>query len=324
MAKTKYDHLIATEPFWEHNSIYPPYKKMVLYTLEDQVNFSLRLTHVESPYQMETPHTHDFDEVFAWVPCTDDLTKFDSEVELYLGEEQEKHAINKATVAHIPAGLVHAPILYKRVGTPFFFANCVLASKYTQVRTDEKGERMVTETPPESELQKMAEMRGADQGEYKGMAKTKYHHLIVTEPLYDSIYPPHKKMLWYTLEDKVNFSLTFTHVETPYQMETPHAHDFDEIFAFVPCTNDLTKFDAEVELYLGEEGEKHVINKTTVVYIPAGLVHAPILYKKVGTPLFFVNYIFASKYTQVRKDENGERIVTEMPPADFIERAKQM
>ena len=156
------------------------------------------------------------------------------------------------------------------------------------------------------------------------MAEGKYDKYITTEPLRDSIYPPHKKMLLYTLEDNVNFSIRFTHIIKPYEMETPHTHDFDEVFCWVPCSEDLSEFDAEVELYLGEEQEKHVINKTTIAYIPAGLVHAPIVYKRIGKPIFFVNCVLASKYTQVRTDEKGEKIVTDMPPADFIERAKKM
>ena len=38
---------------------------------------------------------------------------------------------------------------------------------------------------------------------------------------------------------------------------------------------DITDFDAEVEINLGGEVEKRIINTATVVYIPKGLIHAP-------------------------------------------------
>ena len=36
---------------------------------------------------------------------------------------------------------------------------------------------------------------------------------------------------------------------------------------------DYKDFGAEVELYLGEEGEKHLITQTTFVYVPKELIH---------------------------------------------------
>ena len=129
------------------------------------------------------------------------------------------------------------------------------------------------------------------------MAKGKYDHLFKTEILKKSTYPPYKNMVSHVAEG-LHFQIRFTHVIVPYKgVEPPHKHEFDEVFLFVPCTEDLKDYDAESELYLGEEGEKHIINKTTAVYIPAGLVHCPLNHMRVGTPFFFVNCPLTHEYT---------------------------
>jgi hypothetical protein len=130
MAKRKYDHLFTPEPL--HKSTYPPFKDMMLFVLGGGVNFQIRFTHVSIPFDGAEPrHKHDFDEVFLFVPCTDDLTAYDAETELYLGDENEKYIINKTTAVHVPAGLLHCPIKHTRVGTPFFFVNCPLTPEYS-------------------------------------------------------------------------------------------------------------------------------------------------------------------------------------------------
>lgn len=130
MANKKYDHLFTPEPL--HKSGYPPFKDMLLFVLGKGVNFQIRFTHVSVPFDgLEKPHKHDFDEVFFFVPCSDDLRAYDAESELYLGDEGEKYIINKTTAVHIPAGLLHCPIKHKRVGISFFFVNCPLTPEYT-------------------------------------------------------------------------------------------------------------------------------------------------------------------------------------------------
>ena len=65
----------------------------------------------------------------------------------------------------------------------------------------------------------------------------------------------------------------------------PHAHDYDEVIAFFG-SDPVNPHDlgAEVELWLGDE--KHIINKTSLVFIPAGLKHAPLVFVEVTKPVF--------------------------------------
>ena len=52
-----------------------------------------------------------------------------------------------------------------------------------------------------------------------------------------------------------------------------HAHDYDEIIGFFGTDlNNPYDLGAEAELWLGDE--KHIINKTSLAFIPTGLKHA--------------------------------------------------
>lgn len=141
------------------------------------------------------------------------------------------------------------------------------------------------------------------------MAAGKYDYLFTTEIIHETVYPPFKNMILHTLEKKdVNFQIRFTHVSVPFAGNEPaHSHDFDQAMLFVPCTDDLTAYDAETWLYLGEEGEKHVIDRTTAIYVPAGLVHCPIIHKRVGTPFFFVNCPMTPEYTRTVDGKPADR-----------------
>ena len=65
-----------------------------------------------------------------------------------------------------------------------------------------------------------------------------------------------------------------------------HVHDFDEYLGFVG-TNPDDPFDlgGEVELWLG--GEKHMLTESCVVFIPAGLEHTPVYFRRIDRPIWY-------------------------------------
>ncbi len=64
-----------------------------------------------------------------------------------------------------------------------------------------------------------------------------------------------------------------------------HEHDYDEVIAFFGTDiNNPYDLGAEVELWLGNE--QHIITKTSLVFIPAGLMHAPLIFRRVDRPVF--------------------------------------
>jgi hypothetical protein len=65
----------------------------------------------------------------------------------------------------------------------------------------------------------------------------------------------------------------------------PHTHDFDEVIAFFG-TNPEDPFDlyGEVELWLDDE--KLTITRSCLVFVPKGMKHCPLVFKRVDRPIF--------------------------------------
>ena len=79
-------------------------------------------------------------------------------------------------------------------------------------------------------------------------------------------------------------------IKAPNLMEREgHHHLVDEYFAILGAElpDVFSSFDAEIELCMGPEEEKHVITKPTFVFIPAGFHHCPLNFKVVNKPILF-------------------------------------
>jgi hypothetical protein len=75
----------------------------------------------------------------------------------------------------------------------------------------------------------------------------------------------------------------------------PHKHDFPHVMCFFGSNPlDLYDFDAEIEFYLG--GEKQVIDAPSIITVPAGLVHCPLIFKRIGKPVMWVEVMLTSHY----------------------------
>jgi hypothetical protein len=127
------------------------------------------------------------------------------------------------------------------------------------------------------------------------MDETKYGKYFLTEPeLRRKAFNPKNINPKAVLQSGTHFNvgnitIAWECITQPMVMDPiPHSHDYDEYLAWMGGNaEDLFEFDAEIEIVLGEEGEKHTVNKSTVLYLPAGLVHCPIDFKRVGKPILF-------------------------------------
>jgi len=71
----------------------------------------------------------------------------------------------------------------------------------------------------------------------------------------------------------------------------PMYHTADEIFLFFGTDpENPSDLGGEVEMWLGqgEDAEKYIITKPTCIHIPAGLVHAPLVFRNVRRPFIEV------------------------------------
>jgi hypothetical protein len=65
----------------------------------------------------------------------------------------------------------------------------------------------------------------------------------------------------------------------------PHKHDYNEVLALIGSNpEDPYDLGGEVEFYFA--GEKHVITKSTMVFLPAEIEHGPINTVRIDRPIF--------------------------------------
>ena len=142
------------------------------------------------------------------------------------------------------------------------------------------------------------------------MEERKYEKYFVTEctkPRPDSWGPVGSGSfnMWRVEEmfPQSNISGSGVYFTKPHLMvSTTHVHDCDEYLFFLGTNfEDMNDFDAEIELYMGEEGEKYIITVPTIVYVPARMIHCPLNFTRINKPVFFFH----------TRDHSVEKKITE-------------
>ncbi len=129
----------------------------------------------------------------------------------------------------------------------------------------------------------------------EGTEGNKYDHLfchkLKERPLTDTILSPTISFRGASDLPGAGINMGFRYYVKPYKMELQsHHHDVDEYLFFLGAQlPDLTaNFDAEIEIFLGPEYERHIITRPCILYIPRGFEHNPMDIKRVGKPLLFM------------------------------------
>lgn len=132
------------------------------------------------------------------------------------------------------------------------------------------------------------------------MAKRKYEDNFTEAPLHLSKENNPRNMLDFVTEKIVtgsNIGVFLVPIIAPTSVLDPHKHDFHQFLCFLGGDpNHMEDYGAEVEISLGEEGEKYFINTPTILHITPGLIHCPLVYKKVDKPVYQLDIYLAPKY----------------------------
>jgi hypothetical protein len=143
------------------------------------------------------------------------------------------------------------------------------------------------------------------------MTESKYGKYVVT----DLIIPEEKKkiaeayskyatrILWMD-ENVVEGAF---HMNTAWYLKAaatledrPHAHENDEIIGFFGSDPDNAHdLGGEIEIWL--EDEKHLITKSALLFVPAGMKHCPLILKRVDRPIFHFTTVPHGRYVKDEK-----------------------
>lgn len=85
----------------------------------------------------------------------------------------------------------------------------------------------------------------------------------------------------------------------------PHCHIYDEYLLFLSLDPDnMADLGGEVELWMGDE--KHMITQSTAVFVPKGMWHTPLIFRRVDRPYLFCAISFTTKYSHFNYSEDPE------------------
>ena len=140
------------------------------------------------------------------------------------------------------------------------------------------------------------------------MASSKYDKYFINEPVIDGQHIK-KRLAFYGGKHfpGLNYLVRWNYFTKEHTFrDPPHSHDFDQVFHFMGGDSmDITDFGAEVEFTL--EGEKHVFNRMTLIYVPKGMNHCPIYVRNVTKPIMFMNVAITDTYLRVGETTSNMR-----------------
>jgi hypothetical protein len=116
---------------------------------------------------------------------------------------------------------------------------------------------------------------------------------------------PHKMIMRFDNTNLKGSNFYFIHWVMPHPApflalgHPPHIHkDAELLFHIGTNPDDPTDLGAEVEIYLGKEMERHVFNKSCVIFIPPNFIHCPYRSLKTTRPWIFMETNQGSVHTE--------------------------
>jgi hypothetical protein len=143
------------------------------------------------------------------------------------------------------------------------------------------------------------------------MAESKYGKYVVTDlkmpeerKRIDKEYTRYAtRILWMdgdVVPGAFHMKTSWFHAAAAALEDKPHTHVYDEIIGFFG--NDAKNpwdLGAEVEIWL--EDEIQIITKSALIFVPAGMVHCPLILKRVDRPVFHFTVVPAGHYIKEEK-----------------------
>jgi hypothetical protein len=269
----------------------------------------------------DEPEVNDFDRflLFASVNIKD-FTEFDAEIELPLGKEGKKQVINAPTYVYLPKGLVHGPVNFKKIKKPLVFMNICLspenstewvAADYSKYLA--KPEGLMTLEEQAAMAARMAKLPPMIQATHPTGTPSRYIRMPAGPGMF----------LW---SEKLGFpgKLCMGYHAYNYRdncfLEPVHYHrQLHQRSIFLGGNPlDIEDFDAEIDLWLGKEHEKHVIDTCAVAHAPPGLVHLGDEVRQVGKPFIHIltmmgtgEYYNERDKVLLSREEAGEVMISE-------------
>jgi hypothetical protein len=261
----------------------------------------MRMVPHMAPYPAHpAPEKHkEYQEVLCMIGLDpDDPLDLRAEAEFYMGKGKnlEKYPkVTKSVCVYVPRGQWHWPWQVKKVHKPMAWIHFNVPVNPMPPMTEEDIEKLIQEeaanAPDPKELE--AELANAKTDPRTFL----YKHLLLSGVGVDKKVPKGGKWVIYldtimVAEAPLLRILQYHPEEAPYPVIGTQTHEYETFFCFYGMDEkDQTDLGADVELYMGPEKEKHTINKSALVYMPANTEHGPFIVKNAKKPFLFVECV---------------------------------
>ena len=272
------------------------------------------------------PHIHPYAEVLLFVGLdTANVNYLGAEISCCLGREQETYTFNEPTMVIVPAGLPHGPITTKRMYSPRGFGFwAVELNSVSDITWLGEGVSNVPaglrKAAPEglrfAAAEKILRNKPVEgTGKYGHLVKSLRSCLLIERGKYnpERLTPAqlaqmeekgkagekpgpgnanHLVFMDGKDLDGLNVSIFWGFCGRPgiWRRGTgAHVHPTDEVLVYVGTDpDDIDYLGAEIEIDMGPEHERHLINKPSVVICPAGTPHMPQVTRWIDKPFGFL------------------------------------
>lgn len=256
----------------------------------------------------ESEHVHNFDEFIGFLGTKgpQDPDALGGEIEFWLGGE--KYMLTRSCLIYVPKGLKHCPLRFVRIDAPIlFFSGSFELGEYGRTATgftaDKAAERSYAKyfsyfvdpkkIPPKeesAEAKRKPEEAGRESGSTIESSGILSMNAIEGAPY-------------------IQFAWLYSGSEAkPTHPE--HAHDWGEVFGYIGFTGQKDPYGpmGEVEFWIG--GEKYILTKSCLVWMPPNLPHCPVRFARIDKPILWFTLGIGMK---------GGKYSFSKPPADKIE-----
>jgi hypothetical protein len=253
-------------------------------------------------------HVHPYPECQLFVGLNPaNINYLGAEIECRLGEECEPYTFKEPTVVVVPAGLPHGPILTKDIFSPKGFASYMVAlsvvpattwleTKATNENSKEKYSHLVKSLRPFqlTEQGKIKPSRFKPEQLAERIGENKSSKMTLGPGNADFL-------TWLFGSDLggLDVNMDWGFFSKPglwHRGVGAHLHSVDEVLVYVGVdSNNFDDLGAEIEIDLGKEHERYVIDKPSVVALPAGVAHGPIVTRWADRPYAFFSINLAGQ-----------------------------
>jgi hypothetical protein len=236
-------------------------------------------------------HSHPYPQCLFFVGLdTANVTYLGAEVECRLGAEGESYSFDEPTVVMIPPGVPHGPVVTKRLFSPRGFG-CFAVDLNAVLDVTWSGENGVS-TPAVQSAGRYAHLvKSLKAGVVVQGGKLNPARLDGGEFKRGPGSPD--QLTWMSGKDlgEINLSIAWGFCSQPgiwQRGADAHVHPSDVALIVLGTDPKSESFGGEVEIDLGEEHERYLIDKSCVIACRAGVPHGPIVTRWVEKPFAFV------------------------------------